>query len=232
MKVNAYSQSTTPYQKIDQAEQSEQSGQIQGLPVSGPSTRQDEISISPEASAGVKPAQGLGPLKSGLADNYASSSVNTDNKFKQDLKKFAERLPTGSRESFQKLDLDKKKGIMELGQSFAGSNIENSSLLRLMESGRLFEKDDSGATPLERLNEISGAGPSKGSGGRSKGDSNFVMRVLNAVENPGQSREAKKRGVEKASNSPSEFIRKAGEEREDAQIVNTPSEWNDSPLEG
>lgn len=228
MKVNAQNQSTTPLHK---PARTEQSVQTQGVSVNGSSLQEDEISISPEASAGVKPAQGLGPLKTGLADNYGTSSIGTDKKLKQDLKKFVERLPTGSRESFQKLDLNKKKSIMELGESFAGTNIENSSLLRLMENGRLFEKDDSGATPLQRLNEVSGAGPGKGSEGRGKGDSNFVMRVLNAVENPGQSRDAKKRGVENATNSPSEFIRKAGEERTEAQTLGTPTEWNDSPLE-
>lgn len=186
----------------------------------------DGAQFSSEALSGVKPATGLGPLTSGLLDNFGGDSAKADKKLQRDLKNFEDRLPPSALETFQKLEPSKKKDVMELGKSFAGTNIANSPLLRLMEDGRLFEKDGSGATPLQRLTEIGGSGPNKG-----KGKDNFLMRVLTAIENPGQSRDAQKRGVGDATNSPSEFIRQAGEEYMSAETLNTPTEWDDSPLQ-
>ena len=155
-----------------------------------------------EASAGSRSAD----LSSSLLSGFGFG-ISEEEKLKRDLVNFEDRLPTAAKETYRGLDQQKKIDVMRLGKVFPGSTIGDSPLIKLMQDGRLFEKDSSGATPLERVTEA--AQPDRPDFS-SKG--NFVYRALKAIENPGQSRDAKGKSQSEASVNPADFIRKAGEE--------------------
>lgn len=175
-----------------------------------------------EVSAGSRAAD----LSSSLLSGFGFG-ISEDEKLKRDLVNFEDRLPTAAKETYRGLDQQKKIDVMRLGKVFPGSTIGDSPLIKLMQDGRLFEKDSSGATPLQRVTEA--AQPDRPDFS-SKG--NFVYRVLKAVENPGQSRDSMSKGKDEASVNPADFIRKAGEEYNHQSASGTPSRWDDEMSAG
>lgn len=153
--------------------------------------------------------------------------ISESEKLKRDLVNFEERLPTEAKETYRNLDQTKKIDVMRLGKVFPGSTIGDSPLVKLMQDGRLFEKDSSGSTPLQRVTEA--AQPDRPDFA-SKG--NFVYRVLKAVENPTQSRDAMGKNQSDASVNPAEFIRKAGDEYNHETTLGKPSRWDDEMSQG
>ena len=182
-------------------------------------------------SSEVAPDVGrMSQLSAGLNQTYASPKnigVRAQEKTAKDLKSFEERLDPAAREAFRGLDKDKQIETMKLGKVFAGNNLGGSSLVKLMQDGRLYEKDSSGMTPLQRLSEV--AQPDRPDF-QTKG--NFVTRMLDAIENPTKSSDAQKKFQGDAAVNPSEFIRKAGEEYNDDDTLQRPSDWDRSVSEG
>ena len=175
-----------------------------------------------EVSAGSRAAD----LSSSLLSGFGFG-ISEEEKLKRDLVNFEDRLPTAAKETYRGLDQQKKIDVMRLGKVFPGSTIGDSPLIKLMQDGRLFEKDSSGATPLQRVTEA--AQPDRPDFS-SKG--NFVYRALKAIENPGQSRDAKGKGQSEASVNPADFIRKAGEEYNHQSATGTTSRWDDEMSAG
>ena len=167
-----------------------------------------------------------GGLSNALLSGFGFG-ISDEEKLKRDLVNFEDRLPTEARETYRNLDQQKKIDVMRVGKVFPGSTIGDSPLIKLMQDGRLFEKDSSGATPLQRVTEA--AQPDRADFS-SKG--NFVYRVLKAVENPGQSRDAMGQHQGEASVNPADFIRKAGEEYNHQSTVGSNSRWDDEMSQG
>ena len=194
--------------------------------------QEDRQTLSAEANQSSNSGNsGISALSQGLQDNFGSSpasessSTPQGNQFRKNVKKFEERLPPAAKEAFNKLDNEKKQGVMELGKNFGGSEIEDSSLTRLMQSGKLFERDLDGATPMEKLSEAGRENRDDG-----KGTKNFMTRMMNAIDRPGQNSDAERKG-DKAELTPAGFIEKATEEHRDSNSLGEYSQWTESPQE-
>lgn len=186
----------------------------------------DQWSPSTELDETGDPAR-TSSLSNALLSGFGGQGISEDEKLKRDLVNFEDRLPTDAKESYRNLDQQKKIDVMRLGKVFPGSAIGDSPLIKLMQDGRLFEKDSSGSTPLQRVTEA--AQPDRPDFA-SKG--NFVYRVLKAVEDPTQSRDAMGKNKSDASVNPADFIRKAGDEYNHQTTVGKPSAWDDEMSQG
>jgi hypothetical protein len=187
----------------------------------------DQWSPSSELSEPEESDRASG-LSSALLAGFGVPGISEDQKLKRDLVNFEDRLPTDAKETYKNLDQQKRIDVMRLGKVFPGSAIGDSPLIKLMQDGRLFEKDSSGSTPLQRVTEA--AQPDRPDFS-SKG--NFVYRVLKAVENPTQSRDAMgKDKADDASVNPADFIRKAGDEYNHETTGGRTSSWDDEMSQG
>jgi hypothetical protein len=114
-------------------------------------------------------------------------------------KGFEKELSPLSRDAFRKLNPEQKDKVMELTKSFSGE----APLSRLLQEGRLAEKDSSGYSPLDHVHDL--VNPNFTLAGNSR---KAALKVLKGLEDPGSKPEP---GLPNPYNEPGEFARQAGE---------------------